>query len=226
MKIDIEMRPGSSVAKVSMDAGEVLTAEGGSMIAMSNDMAIETTTHKKGKKGIMKGLKRMISGEGFFINHFTAGTNGGEVYVAPTLPGDMFVKELNAGSLIITGGGYMASETGIEIDLKWGGFGKALLGGENLFWVNANGTGKVLINAYGEIYPVEIDGDYIVDTGHIVAYEPTLNMKITKAGGSWMSSMLGGEGFVAKFSGKGILWCQSHNPNSFGGALGPKLKPM
>jgi uncharacterized protein (TIGR00266 family) len=226
MKIDIEMRPGSSVAKVSMDAGEVLTAEGGSMIAMSNDMAIETTTHKKGKKGIMKGLKRMISGEGFFINHFTAGSNGGEVYVAPTLPGDMFVQELAGESLIITGGGYMASETGIEIDLKWGGFGKALLGGENLFWVNANGTGKVLINAYGEIYPVEIDGDYIVDTGHIVAYQPSLNMKITKAGGSWMSSMLGGEGFVAKFSGKGTLWCQSHNPNSFGGALGPKLTPM
>ncbi len=220
------MRPGSSVARVNMDAGEVLTAEGGSMIAMSNDMAIETTTHKKGKKGIMKGLKRMISGEGFFINHFTAGSNGGEVIVAPTLPGDMFVQELAGESLIITGGGYMASEAGIEIDLKWGGFGKALLGGENLFWVNANGTGKVLINAYGEIYPVEIDGDYIVDTGHIVAYQPSLNMKITKAGGSWMSSMLGGEGFVAKFSGKGTLWCQSHNPNSFGGALGPKLKPL
>jgi uncharacterized protein (TIGR00266 family) len=226
MKIDIEMRPGSSVAKVNMDAGEVLTAEGGSMIAMTNDMAIETTTHKKGKKGIMKGLKRMISGEGFFINHFTAGSNGGEVYLAPTLPGDMFVQELAGESLIITGGGYMASETGIEIDLKWGGFGKALLGGENLFWVNANGTGKVLVNAYGEIYPVEIDGDYIVDTGHIVAYQPSLEMKITKAGSSWMSSMLGGEGFVAKFSGKGTLWCQSHNPNSFGGALGPKLKPM
>ena len=105
MKIDIEMRPGSSVAKVSMDAGEVLTAEGGSMIAMSNDMAIETTTHKKGKKGIMKGLKRMISGEGFFINHFTAGSNRGEVYVAPTLLGDMFVKELSGESLIMSGGG-------------------------------------------------------------------------------------------------------------------------
>lgn len=226
MKIDIEMRPGSSVAKVNMDAGEVLTAEGGSMIAMTNDMAIETTTHKKGKKGIMKGLKRMISGEGFFINHFTAGSAGGEVYLAPTLPGDMFVQELDGESLIITGGGYMASETGIEIDLKWGGFGKAMLGGENLFWVNANGSGKVLVNAYGEIYPVEIDGEYIVDTGHIVAYQPSLNMKITKAGSSWMSSMLGGEGFVARFSGKGTLWCQSHNPNSFGGALGPKLKPI
>jgi uncharacterized protein (TIGR00266 family) len=226
MNIDIEMRPGSSVAKVTMNAGETLTAEGGAMIAMSNDMQIETTTHKKGKRGIMKGLKRMLSGEGFFINHYTPGADGGEVYLAPTLPGDMFVRELNGESLIITGGGYLASEQDIEIDLKWGGFGKALLGGENLFWVNVNGTGKVLINAYGEIYPVEIDGSYIVDTGHIVAYQPSLDMKITKAGSSWMSSMLGGEGFVAKFSGKGTLWCQSHNPNSFGSAIGPSLRPL
>ncbi|CAG5086717.1 TIGR00266 family protein [Parvicella tangerina] len=226
MNIDIEMRPGSSVAKVTMNAGETLTAEGGSMIAMSNDMQIETTTHKKGKRGIMKGLKRMIAGEGFFINHYTPGADGGEVYLAPTLPGDMFVKELNGENLVITGGGYLASEHGIEIDLKWGGFGKALLGGENLFWVNVSGSGKVLINAYGEIYPVEVDGNHIVDTGHIVAYEPSLEMKITKAGSSWMSSMLGGEGFVAKFSGKGIVWCQSHNPNSFGTAIGPSLRPI
>lgn len=226
MNIDIQMRPGSSVAKVDLNPGEVLTAEGGTMIAMSNDMQIETTTHKKGKGGIMKGLKRMLAGEGFFINHFTAGANGGEIYLAPTLPGDMFVKELNGESLIITGGGYLASEHDIEIDLKWGGLGNAFLGGENFIWVNVSGTGKVLINTYGEVYQVVVDGDYIVDTGHIVAYEPSLSMKITKAGSSWMSSILGGEGFVAKFSGKGILWCQSHNPVSFGRGIGPSLTPL
>jgi uncharacterized protein (TIGR00266 family) len=224
MKIDIQMGPGSSVAKVVMEAGEVLTAEGGAMVAMSNDMTIETTTHKKGKGGIMKGLKRMLGGEGFFINHFTPSANGGEVYLAATLPGDMFVKELNGEKLIISGGGYMASEPGIEIDLNWQGFGKALLGGENFFWINANGTGKVLVNAYGEIYPIEIDGEYIVDTGHIVAFESSLEWKLSKAGSSWMSSMLGGEGFVARFKGKGTLWCQSHNPNSFGAAIGPSLR--
>jgi len=226
MNFEIKMRPGSSVALVKMEAGEVLTAEGGTMIAMSNDMSIETTTHKKGKRGIMKGLKRMLTGEGFFINHFTPGSEGGEVYIAPTLPGDMFVKELNGEKLIISGGGYMASEDGIEIDLNWQGLGKALFGGENLFWVNVSGTGKVLINAYGEIYPIEIDGDYIVDTGHIVAFEPTLDWKLSKAGSSWMSSMLGGEGLVARFSGKGTLWCQSHNPNSFGAGIGSQLRPL
>lgn len=226
MNIDIEMRPGSSVAKVTMNAGEVLTAEGGAMIAMSNDMQIETTTHQKGKGGLMKGLKRMIGGEGLFINHYTAGSNGGDLYLAPTLPGDMFVKELNDETLVITGGGYLASEHGIDVSPTWGGLGNAFLGGENFIWIKVTGTGKVIINSYGEIYPVEVDGAHIVDTGHIVAYEPSLEMKITKAGSSWMSSMLGGEGFVAKFSGKGIVWCQSHNPTSFGRGIGSSLKPI
>lgn len=225
MNIDIQMRPGSSVAKVTMAPGEHLTAEGGAMIAMSNDMEMETTTYKKNSGGIMKGLKRMISGESFFMNHFTAGNNGGEIFLAPTLHGDMIVRELNAEKLIVQGGSYLASEPGIEVDFSWQGM-KSLFSGEGMFWLNLNGTGKVIINAYGMIYPVEIDGEYIVDTGHIVAFEPTLTFNISKAGASWMSSLLGGEGFVCKFKGKGTLWCQSHNPNSFGASVGPNLKPL
>jgi uncharacterized protein (TIGR00266 family) len=225
MNIEIKMRPGCSVAKVQLGAGENITAEGGSMIAMSNDMQMQTTTYKKNSGGIMKGLKRMLSGESFFMNHYTAGNNGGELYLAPTLHGDLLVKELNNEKLIVQGGSYMASEPNIEIDFSWQGM-KSMFSGEGLFWLNLNGTGKVIINAYGVIYPVEVDGDYIVDTGHIVAFEPSLNFTISKAGASWMSSILGGEGLVCKFSGKGTLWCQSHNPNSFGSSVGPNLKPM
>jgi uncharacterized protein (AIM24 family) len=75
------------------------------------------------------------------------------------------------------------------------------------------------------IYPIEVDGEYIVDTGHIVAFEPSLKFNISKVGESWLSSFLGGEGFVCRFKGKGTVWCQSHNPKSFGSSLGPSLKP-
>jgi uncharacterized protein (TIGR00266 family) len=225
MQIDIQMRPGSSVAKVTLAAGEQMTAEGGAMIAMSTDVDMQTTTYKKNSGGIMKGLKRMISGESFFVNHYTAGDNGGEVFLAPTLHGDMFVKELNAEKLIVQGGSYMASDPDVEVDFSWQGM-KSIFSGEGMFWLNINGTGKVLINAYGMIYPVEVDGEYIVDTGHIVAFEPSLSFKISKAGTSWMSSILGGEGLVCRFKGKGTVWCQSHNPSSFGSNLGPNLKPL
>lgn len=224
MQIDILMKPGSSVAKVQMGPNEELTAEGGAMIAMSSDVAMETTTHKKSSGGIMKGLKRMLSGESFFINHYTAGSNGGEVFLAPTLSGDMFCHELNNQTLIVQSGSYLASEPGIEIDFNWQGM-KSLFSGENMFWLNLNGTGKVIINSYGCIYPVEVNGEYIVDTGHIVAFEPTLKFSISKVGSSYLSSFLGGEGFVCRFKGVGTIWCQSHNPKSFGATIGPKLKP-
>ncbi|MCI5144481.1 MAG: AIM24 family protein, partial [Candidatus Electrothrix sp. AR3] len=86
------------------------------------------------------------------------------------------------------------------------------------------GSGKVVINSFGEIYPIEVDGEYIVDTGHIVAFNETLNFDITKAGKSWISSFLGGEGLVCKFKGKGTVWCQSHNATGFGQTLGPMLR--
>ena len=77
---------------------------------------------------------------------------------------------------------------------------------------------------YDLMLAIEVDGDYIVDTGHIVAFDETLDFTITKAGKSWISSMLGGEGLVCKFKGKGTVWCQSHNETSFGQVVGPKLR--
>ncbi len=94
-----------------------------------------------------------------------------------------------------------------------------------MFWVNLKGSGQIVLSSFGAIYPVEVDGDYIVDTGHIVAFNETLDFSITKAGSSWLHSILGGEGLVCKFSGKGTVWCQSHNPASFGTALASGLRP-
>ncbi|MCG8701009.1 MAG: TIGR00266 family protein [Bacteroidales bacterium] len=222
MNIDIKYGPGSSAAQVTLEPGEHFTAEGGSMISMSGDMKIETSTHKREQRGLRKALKRMLSGEGFFMNHYTAGDKGGEVWLATALAGDMMAYDLKGEKLIVQSGSYVASSPDIEIDFNWQGL--KLFAGESMFWLNLNGTGKVIINSYGAIYPVEVDGEYIVDTGHIVAFQDSLSFKVTKAG-SLLSAILGGEGFVCKFSGKGTVYCQSHNPTAFGKVLGPKLKP-
>ena len=224
MQIDIQMGPGSSAAKVSLEPGEILTAEGGAMIAMSGDMSMTTTTHKKKSGGIMKALKRVISGESFFMNHYEPGPNGGDVFLSTALPGDMKVMDLNGQGLIVQGGSYVASSHDINVDFSWQGF-KSAFSGEGLFWLNINGIGKVVVNSFGAIYPIEVNGEYIVDTGHIVAFDETSNFKISKAGKSLVSSFLGGEGLVCKFNGKGTVWCQSHNDTSFGKTVGPKLKP-
>lgn len=224
MDIEIIHGPGNSAAKIRLDAGESCTAEGGAMIAMSGDMEIRTTTQSGGAGGVMSGLKRTLAGESFFVNHFTAGGGGGELYLAATLSGDMTQYELKNETLVVQGNSFVAAEPGVQVSFGWQGF-KTLFAGERTIWVHLSGSGKTIFNSFGAIYPVQVDGAKIVDTGHIVAFQETLNFTVTKAGKSWMSSFLGGEGLVCRFDGRGTVWCQSHNPTSFGRSLGNLLRP-
>jgi uncharacterized protein (TIGR00266 family) len=224
MEIEYLHRPGNTAAKITLNGNETLTAESGAMIAMSGDMGITTTTHKKKSGSLFKAAKRLLAGESLFLNHFDAPLAGGEVWLGTSLAGDMMTYELDNESLIVQGGSYVACEHDVEVDLGWQGF-KTIFSGESIFWVHLKGKGKVVLSSFGCIYPVEVDGEYIVDSGHIVAFNETLDFSITKAGKSWLHSFLGGEGLVCKFQGKGTVWCQSHNPQSFGNSMSSMLKP-
>lgn len=214
-----------SAAKLTLDAGESITCEVGAMIAMSHGFTVETTSRNKGGGGgIAKGLKRMFAGENFFLNHFTATHPQQTLLIGPGLLGDIMHYPMTGGTLVVQGSSWLASAVGVEIDATWQGLGKALFSGEGMFWVKCSGRGDLFLNSFGSIYRIDVDGEHVVDTGHIVAFEETLNFKVGKAGKSLIGSLLGGEGLVCKFSGQGKLYCQSHNPPSFGKLLGPKLK--
>lgn len=224
MQTEIIHSPGNAAARIRLDAGETITAEGGSMIALGGEVSLQTSTHQKGKGGLLQAAKRLFGGESFFLNHYTAGYSGGEVWLAQTLPGDMMKLALEGQTVIVQAGSFVACSAGIGMEVGWQGF-KNFLSGESLFWLRVGGTGRLILSSYGAIYPVQVNGEYIVDTGHIVAFDETLQFKLSKAGKSWLSSILGGEGLVCKFQGQGIVWCQSHNAPSFGGTIGPKLRP-
>ncbi|HPI39690.1 MAG TPA: TIGR00266 family protein [Pseudobdellovibrionaceae bacterium] len=223
MEIEKKYGPAATIAICKLNAGETLVAEGGAFMAMQGPVDVTTTTRQKGGGGIIKGLKRIFSGESFFLNHFTA-KNISEVWLGTPLPGDIMVHELQGDRLVIAGGGFVACESNVQIDLQWQGL-KSIFSGEGIFWIKASGQGKVIINSFGFIYPIDVDGEYIVDTGHIVAFEETLNFEISKASKSWIDAFLSGEGFICRFKGKGRVWCQSHNPKSYGQELTPHLKP-
>ncbi len=226
MQIELLGAPAATAARVTLASGEVLTAEVGAMIAMSSGLQVETSSKtSEGKGGILKGIKRMFSGENFFLNNFTATADNQQVIVGPTLIGDVVHHQPTGGTLVVQGSSWMASSPGVDIDTSFQGLGAGLFSGEGLFWVKCSGTGDVLINSFGAIYEIDVADGYTVDTGHIVAFEDTLEFKIGKAGKSLIGSMLGGEGLVCKFSGSGKLYCQTHNPPSFGAALGSLLKP-
>jgi len=223
MQIEIVHGPGNSAAKILLAQGESCIAEGGSMISMRGGIHLETATHQR-NRSIMGGLKRLVGGESFFQNYYTATADNAEVLLSATLPGDMVVLNPSPVGLIVEGGAFVVRASSVEMDMSWQGL-KSIFSGESLFWLKMSGNGPLVLSGFGAIYSIEVDGEYIVDTGHILAFEETLNFSISKAGGSWISSFLGGEGLVCKFTGKGRIWCQSHHAPAFGGTIGPLLRP-
>lgn len=224
MKVEILHQPDSAVAKVSLEPQEELVAEAGSMVAMSASIQASTTLRKGKGGGIMGGLKRMLAGESLFLSVFRSSGQSGEIYVAPNFMGDIVAYPLTATGLVVQSTGYLASTPSVDIELGFQGM-KSLFSGESIFWLNISGEGLVLLNSFGGIYEIEVNGEYIVDTGHIVAFEKSLSFSITKPGSSWIGAFLGGEGLVCRFKGKGRLFCQTHNPGAFGQMVGSQLPP-
>lgn len=225
MQIDVMNRPAAACVRIGLSPGEKVIAETGAMIALSGGVRTETTSQTRGG-GFLSGLKRVLAGESLFLNHFTGEKDGAQVLFAPPLAGDILHHTLRGGRLIVQGSSWLCSSGDIHIDATWQGFGKALFSGESMFWVNLSGTGDVVLSSFGGVFTVDVDGDYVVDTGHIVAFEDTLQFKIGKASDSLIGSFLGGEGLVCKFNGKGRLWCQTHNPPAFGKEMTAYLKPV
>jgi uncharacterized protein (TIGR00266 family) len=219
MQIDLQHRPSQAMAHVVLGPGESLTAESGAMVGMTPNVQIQT-----GSGGLMKGLKRLFGGESFFRNTFTAEGAPGEVYLAPTLPGDLIVLDAGPRSYYLQSSAYVASTPGVDVSTKVGGF-RTFFAGKGLFVLQTAGKGQVIAGAFGAIEEIQVRGEYIVDTGHLVAWEDSLQFRISKAADGWIASWLSGEGLVCHFSGNGTLWIQTRNPSEYGQQIGRRLPP-
>jgi len=227
MQIEVHHRPSYALAEVQLEAGETVVAEGGAMVSMDSHISIETSAGAKGEgalKGLMKGLKRMVAGESFFQNRFTAVAVGGHVTFAPVHQGDVQVHTLQQSTIFLQSTAFLCSGTGVTVDAKWGG-AKTFFGGEGLVMLKASGTGPLVFNSFGAIKEIAVDGEFVVDTGHIVAFDEGLNFSVGRFGGGWKSFIFGGEGLICRFSGQGRLWIQTRNPVEYGQLIGTKLPP-
>jgi uncharacterized protein (TIGR00266 family) len=223
MHFDIKSGPSYALATAQLADGETVVAESSAMVSMSSNVQVTTTYKSGGKGGLLGGLERMLGGESFFQNHFTAQGGPAKVDLAPKMVGDIQVMELTGEKLYLQSSSFLASGPGIELNTKWGG-AKTFLGGEGMFMLECSGTGPLAFNAFGAIRAVDVDGTFTVDTGHIVAFEEGLSFKNRKFGG-WKTFLLSGEGLVCEFTGKGRLYLQTRNPKAFGQAVGAMLPP-
>jgi len=212
VQVQTRQGPAFGVARLTLGPNEPVKVEGGAMMAMSTGVTLAA----KAEGGIMKSLKRAaLGGESFFVSTYTAPPSGGFVDVAARLPGDISTQDIAQGrALFISKGSWLANDVTVNLDTKWGGF-KNMFGSEGGFIVRADGRGTVVFGCYGalEVWNLEAGQGITVDTGHMVAYEDTVQMGLRKAsGGGLVQSWKSGEGFVFEFSGPGKVWTQTRNP--------------
>ncbi len=214
MQIDVRHGPAFGVARCTLAPAESVRVESGAMSATSHGVEIQA----KVEGGMLKGLKRsVLGGESLFITTYTAPPTGGWVDVAANLPGDIVVEEITpARTLFISRGSWIAAEQDIEVDTKWGGF-KNLFGGEGGFLVRVSGQGSVVLGCYGALDIIDLaDGEsVVVDSGHMVAYEEGVQVKLRRAvEGRSIQSLKSGEGFVFEFAGPGRVITQTRSPGA------------
>ena len=114
---------------------------------------------------------------------------------------------------MVQSGSWIASDPSVDVDTKWGG-AKGFFSGAGLFLIRCTGQGHILASAYGAILTRTLaPGEgYTLDTGHIVAFDESVQYSVSKAG-NWKTSILGGEGLVSRFVGPGRLWLQTAQPH-------------
>lgn len=217
MQVEVLYRPSYSMGIIKLQPHEQVRVESGAMVGCSQGVRIETGV----TGGIMKSLSRsFLGGESFFQNTFEASESGGEVFVAPPFPGDMFYIPVAGESYVVQKGAYVASDIGVEIDTRWGGV-KSMLASEGLVMLNIYGEGGVILSSYGAVHErrLEAGETFTLDTGHLVAFSDGMDYRIKRVG-NIKSTILSGEGLVMEFTGPGRVMLQTRSQDAFMGWVG------
>jgi uncharacterized protein (TIGR00266 family) len=214
----IEHQPAFSLAVLNLQPEQSIMAEAGAMVSMSAN--IELQSQMKG--GLLGALKRAAGGESAFVSTFTARGGSGEVTLAPGAPGDIAAIEMRNQTFFVQSSSYLAGDASLVVDTKWGG-AKSFFAGEGLFVLMVQGQGLLLVSSFGAIHRKTLaPGErYVVDTGHLVAWEGTTQYTLRKAAAGFFRSMVSGEGIVAEFTGPGEVLIQTRNLAALAGLLKP-----
>lgn len=216
---EIKHQGSFALAVIQLAANQAISAEAGAMVSMSSN--IDLSSELKG--GVFGALKRAVGGESAFVSTFTSQGGPGEVTLAPGTPGDIAGIEMQNQAFMVQSSSYLAGDTSLVVDTKFGG-AKSFFGGEGLFVLQVSGSGLLLVSSFGAIHrKVLRPGEqYVVDTGHLVAWEGHMQYNLRKAAKSgFFRSMLSGEGMVAEFTGPGEILIQTRNLAAFAGLLKP-----
>lgn len=222
------------VVEIELDPREGVQAEVGAMLYMENNIKMMTSTGG----GILKGFKKMLTGESFFITSFiNEGIKREKVAFSSPIPGKIIPIDLRTfgGQFICQKDSFLCAAKGVDIDVAFTKkLGTGFFGGEGFILQKLQGDGLAFINSCGTVIEKRLEAGEIlkVDTGCIVGFSPGIYYDIQFVGG-FKNVLFGGEGlFLANLTGPGIVYLQSmpfsklvdriytSMPNSYGKSKG------
>ena len=195
------------VLEIELDPSETVIAEAGAMVYMEEAIAFETKMGDGSEpdQGLMGKLfsagTRLITGESLFLTYFPHWGGSGKSKVAFSAPYSGTIIPVNLGAmpagLIGHKDGFLAAAQGIKISLHCNQkFGVGLFGGEGFILQKLTGDGKAFVHAGGTIIEKQLNNELLrIDTGYVVAFEPSIDFSVARAGGL-KSMIFGGEGLL------------------------------
>lgn len=200
--------------EVTLDKGERITAEAGSMTYMDPSIDVETS---KRKQGILDTLGlALLGGQSFFVNNYRATRVSSRIAFVSAPVGDIDTLAVTPKKgYIIQKSAYVASVGDVDLDVKWEGFRNGLFG-QGLFMIRSTGSGTLFINTFGAIdkHVLKKGESLIVDNFHLVGFSDTCEYEVRKFGGL-KETILGGEGLVTHITGPGEVYIQTKNLREF-----------
>ncbi|MFQ5638538.1 MAG: TIGR00266 family protein [bacterium] len=195
---------------ITLDPDEMVQAEAGAMMYMTNSIKMNTETGG----GLLKGVKRILTGESFFITTFQeTGSQRGEIAFAAPYPGKIIPLDLSQmGAVLCQRDAYLCSAYGIDISIAFTRkLGAGFFGGEGFILQKLQGDGLAFVHAGGTIIERQLGSEdsLKVDTGCLVALQESVHYDIKFVGGI-KTAFFGGEGlFFANLTGPGKVYLQT-----------------
>jgi uncharacterized protein (TIGR00266 family) len=207
--------------EITLDPGEMVIAEAGSMMYMTSGIKMETVFGDPSQQNqgffnkVLSAGKRMLTGESLFLTTFSnIATKRETIAFASPYPGKIVPFHLDqfGGEMICQKDSFLCGARGVQVSIAFQKkVGVALFGGEGFIMQRLTGDGIAMVHAGGTLVEkILAPGEMIkMDTGCLVALQPSVNYDIGFTGGI-KNTLFGGEGlFLATLTGPGKVWLQS-----------------
>ncbi len=221
MKVKILDERESAMARILLKNDELIITQAGTLVAMRGNIKINTTFRRSVPKSNSQ-TQGTMGTESLFLTEFRGLGDKNEVWLAPSMMGNIILHEITDYKLIMVASAYLACSGTMDLffgvsDLKLPAHYPYLT------LLSVAGKGQVLLNGLGAIYAIDVQGDYWVNLDNLVAFENSLKYEITPLNIKGLPTWWRKPKLFIKFTGRGKLYCQTHQAKDWGHLIATEL---